>query len=298
MTTRISAASPATLVDFEWWRMADGRWIGPKDKRLLAGRPVEAEYQPLKTEPALFRRFASLQDSEDAFATFAANYGDLDNGGVVVIGDHVATSDEMAGNDPFLIYSEARSFQIWRGHRRMLAFAVELWDAIHEGRASELIGSDLLVKPYDSLVEPGRPAPKFMIWTRTVPARCDLGQPVHRGFEKEYEPATPLNRAGSPEAIARVALADLVSEMCESVHVVMRVTSAQPGNLRLTFEVRSLIAAMWLQFALAVDGQRDYRPCPVCGDWWDATDARSDRKTCSDRCRKRLHRQTLSGGQS
>jgi hypothetical protein len=178
----------------------------------------------------------------------------------------------------------------------MLAFAVRLWDAINEGRAAELIGTDLLVKPYDSLVEPGKPAPKYMVWTRTATARHELGLTTPGRLGEEFEPATPLMKASLPEAAARAALANLVSEMCAAVRVVIRVTSAQPGGLRLTFEVRSLIAAMWLQFALAVDGQREYRPCPVCGDWWDATEARSDRKTCSDRCRKRMHRQAFSGG--
>lgn len=296
VTSRISSVSPAALVDFQWWRMAEGRWIGPKNQRLLAGHPADDGYQPLKSEPALFRKFTDQRDTEGAFAEFAARYGDLDGGGAVVVGDHIATAEEMASNDPFLVYSEGRSLQIWRGHRQMLAFAVRLWDAINEGRADELIGTDLLVKPYDSLVEPGKPAPKYMVWTRTASAQHDLGLTTPKTFDEQFEPATPLMKASLPEMAARAALANLVSEMCANVRVVMRVTSAQPDGLRLTFEVRSLIAAMWLQFALAVDGQREYRPCPVCGDWWDATEARSDRKTCSDRCRKRMHRQTVSGG--
>jgi hypothetical protein len=296
VTARISSASPAALVDFQWWRMADGRWIGPRSQRLLAGHPADDGYQPLKREPALFRKFADVRDTEDAFAEFAMRYGDLESGGVVVVDDHLATGKEMATDDPFLVYSEGRSFEMWRGHRRMLAFALRLWDAINEGRADELIGAELLVKPYDSLVEPGKPVPKYMVWTRTASAQRDLGLTASQTPNAEFEPAVPLMRASLPEAAARAALAYLVSEMCASARVVMRVTSAQPDGLRLTFEVRSLIAAMWLQFALAVDGQREYRPCPVCGDWWDATEARSDRKTCSDRCRKRMHRQTASGG--
>jgi len=41
-----------------------------------------------------------------------------------------------------------------------------------------------------------------------------------------------------------------------------------------------------LQLALAVDGNRVYSSCPVCGAWWDATDAHSQKKTCSERCRQ------------
>src|SRR5450759_4980745 len=95
VTARISSASPAALVDFQWWHMADGRWIGLENQRLLAGHPADEGYQPLKAEPALFRRFASQRDTEEAFAEFAAKYGDLDDGGIVVVDDHAATSEEM-----------------------------------------------------------------------------------------------------------------------------------------------------------------------------------------------------------
>lgn len=68
-----------------------------------------------------------------------------------------------------------------------------------------------------------------------------------------------------------------VNHRCESVNVAMEVSGAPPAGLRLTFEVSSLIGAMWLQFALAGDGNRAYRSCPECGEWWDATEARRRR---------------------
>lgn len=66
--------------------------------------------------------------------------------------------------------------------------------------------------------------------------------------------------------------------------------SPRGTGLRITFEAEDLRAAMWLQLALAVDGDRRYDSCKNCGKWWDATDAHPKKKTCSDACRKALSR--------
>ena len=71
-----------------------------------------------------------------------------------------------------------------------------------------------------------------------------------------------LRHEGQLEAIVQSALTTLITEICGSVDVAMEVSGAQPGGMRLTFEVSSLVGAMWLQFALAVDGNRRYRSCP------------------------------------
>lgn len=95
------------------------------------------------------------------------------------------------------------------------------------------------------------------------------------------------SKSSSPETTVQAALATLITEMCGSVDVAMEISGAQLGALRPTLEVSSLIGAMWLQFALAVDGNRKYRSCPECGEWWDATDTRLDRQTWNSQCEGR-----------
>ena len=64
------------------------------------------------------------------------------------------------------------------------------------------------------------------------------------------------------------------------------------GKLRLFIRPQSLIAGMWLQLALAIEGDRQYRSCEGCGRWFEVGGGqkRSDAETCGPSCRKRRER--------
>jgi hypothetical protein len=59
------------------------------------------------------------------------------------------------------------------------------------------------------------------------------------------------------------------------------------GALTLFIVPSSLIAAIWLQFACAIDDNRKYRSCKNCKKWFGLGGAgrRADAETCSDSCR-------------
>ena len=50
----------------------------------------------------------------------------------------------------------------------------------------------------------------------------------------------------------------------------------------------SLLTAMWIMFMWELVGETKPRACAICGNWFNPQ--RSTRKTCGDRCRKRLSR--------
>ena len=299
MTFRTNRGSPASLVIFEWSRMNDPHWVGEDSLRVLCGFNASEAYRPLKSEPALFRTFASLSDREETFATFASGYGDLYDPDYLVRDGRVLSPDDgLEGGQGF--DGLGNKLAVWRAHRRLLAFALRLWDALSEGCARDVIGTDLVLTPAPRDNGDSARQSTMRIQGRIGKMLVDLGAhpsaiPTRGG---EYGWLGYASKASSPEAIVQSALATLITEMCGSVDVAMEVSGAQPGGLRLTFEVSSLIGAMWLQFALAVDGNRRYRSCPECGEWWDATETRSDRQTCSDRCRKRRHRAEVSSRQT
>jgi hypothetical protein len=68
--------------------------------------------------------------------------------------------------------------------------------------------------------------------------------------------------------------------------------SLQFARTSLQFIPTSLIGALWLQFARAVDGSKSYKECEACGKWFDVSKygSRADKKTCNGTCRKRLKR--------
>jgi hypothetical protein len=65
-------------------------------------------------------------------------------------------------------------------------------------------------------------------------------------------------------------------------------------------EPANLAGALWLQFALAVDGNRDYRVCKQCREWFEiggnqkrsvgADHRRADARFCSDACKQKAYR--------
>jgi hypothetical protein len=65
--------------------------------------------------------------------------------------------------------------------------------------------------------------------------------------------------------------------------------------LQLEFEPSNLLSAMWLQFALAITGNKTHRQCFACQTWFELSPevTRSDRLFCSNACRTRAYRQRM-----
>ncbi len=292
MTASKPGASPADLVDFTWrqlpsptWQTvhedateetnADGDVISStiaSDRRVMIGKEGAA-YEPLRDEPALFKTFADLQSTEDAFAAFACQYGRLQR-------PHMFMSflDQVIaqyGTDGIEGY--AGSFDEWSASLGHVSRAVRLWEGLRAGRSKELllahyemrkVGDSLLVYDKGSLALPPGVSPELEL----------LGR----------EPVLVAAAIATEREIAQALLRRQVARMlvAQDVSLSFAVTDRAYGaGLRLTFGVYTLEAAMWLQLALAIDGNREYQICDVCGKWWDATDARSHKKVCSDKCR-------------
>ncbi len=66
----------------------------------------------------------------------------------------------------------------------------------------------------------------------------------------------------------------------------------EEGRLRLHLRPASLLGALWLQLARAIDGNADYRRCRVCAAWFELHPdrARTNRAYCSDACRFKAYR--------
>jgi hypothetical protein len=62
-------------------------------------------------------------------------------------------------------------------------------------------------------------------------------------------------------------------------------------DLRIQLTPTSLIAAIWLQFATAIDGDKNYRRCEACKKWFEVSvEARGDAKFCKQACRFKAYR--------
>jgi len=72
-------------------------------------------------------------------------------------------------------------------------------------------------------------------------------------------------------------------------HVQGRLTFNQTGQPRLALEPLTLVAAMWLQLALAITGEKRFVACKFCRRMFEISTAqtgfRSHREFCSDSCK-------------
>ena len=71
------------------------------------------------------------------------------------------------------------------------------------------------------------------------------------------------------------------------------------GDSLLFITPTSLVSALWFQFAAAVDGNRNYRICDQCRNWFQIGDGgkrRADALRCSNVCKQRAYRDALKKG--
>lgn len=272
MATESRDLSLAELIDFRWHRLsapsvvdrAAGRWPG---QDVVVGEPSE-QYSPLRDEPALFRKFALLEESEDALLGFAAQYGYLGfmQGGVSSYGEYLSG---------------------WRRERLAMAGAVRLFDALKSGTAPSVIGSDVLTRAVVGMTGVYLPD-DLSVWLGHINVETLIPGVEGTMIPPENDPVAVVPRDSSERLVVQTALAFLVRYSMTHYSVTPSITSdgkVYGAGLRLTFEPKTLIGALWLQLAFAIDGNREYAKCTECATWWDKTGARRDKETCSDTCR-------------
>jgi hypothetical protein len=71
-----------------------------------------------------------------------------------------------------------------------------------------------------------------------------------------------------------------------------RLESVQRGGLELAVVPLTLRGVLWLQFAQAVSGNKEFRTCRTCREWFKVSpeSARTNRQFCSEACRSRAYR--------
>lgn len=302
-------------IDFEWWRPNSAEWadrtaiwerlprwgvtayddwcietrhgtitLKPETTWLIAEAAIA--YQPLLEYPALFREFAALPVDRHAYRAFAEQYGPLERRGFAELPE--SPSD-------------------WVLEHLLLRFAVRLYEALASGQTDDL--DALGVRIVDP--QPGTPtAPPQDCYSaaHTFANDDDVADLLAQTSHSDRELAHAVRRYSAQDRVAVAIVPDMdsrtiVQTMLSSLlrmrlddHVAK--ISIRPGSsslgigLESSVKIESLIGALWLQLTFAALGNRTYRSCPVCGKWWDATDARSHKAVCSDNCRaKRSYRE-------
>lgn len=224
-------------------------------------------YNPLSS-PTLFGVFADLPATQEEMLTFANRYGLL------------------------RAYFAPESFSDWEKEIRLLRQAVWLWERWRDN--DKLALSDCIRWRSGQLTFSGiygsegreRDYTPLVVKDMKAQVRAEIdGGPTPLYFSEEFKPGDVIGPAKS--FVSRLISQRLGAEV-----------SAAFGPDGVSFNLKTPVGAMWVQFAEAVSGKAEYIRCaiPSCRSWVQVKEkAKGKGKMyCSERCKKRAQRQRRS----
>jgi hypothetical protein len=248
---------------------------GPRPRQGLKlgfGQDLLKWYEPFQTETALFRTFAATEPTEEGILAFANRYGRLSGSTYVCC--------EPADPD----WPEPRLWgepiSQWRRHIARMKQAVEFWDLARQGDTAGLS--------------------RYIWWEKSPDGANHCFCWEGEGEEKHRIEIGLLNFLSRLEQVQPGGLIIptyfLLNEIInpELTNAVAPQLSYAPhqGREELSLCPQSLLGALWLQFAQAIAGNRDYRACRECGKWFEVSleGARKSRLFCTDACKSKSYR--------
>lgn len=234
----------------------------------------------------LFRVFAEVKLCREAILEFANQYGAL---GITRPGTlHL----------PWPPWSEfeGETLYDWAWHIEKMRQAIEVWDLL---QARDQKGLSRLFR-WGHRVRPGGVPNSGPFWwfyrshSETAPPNVEPPAiPAWPGEGTDEMLAIPgLAEEGDLLTPARIFLAKWVTQSLQGAASPAMQYDQENQRLNLQFVPATLLAALWLQLARAIDTDKTYRRCKACPRWFEvsAGNSRTDRLFCSDRCKSRDYR--------
>ncbi|MGA2159155.1 MAG: hypothetical protein ABSG90_08040 [Dehalococcoidia bacterium] len=213
-------------------------------------------YAPLRKNPALHRVFCSITD-DSGMLKFASNYGLL---GFTRF--HEVHRRDGSLRERMLVESARR----WRFELSEMKRLMYLWDILKNRRYSLLAA--LMTSEEDGI---------YIILNK----RRDLVAAADSDLGRRW-----VLYGEQPREAALMYLTNCINDKMRG-SIYPRALPAYDKRVYLFPD--NLLTAMWLMFLWEVIGEVRPYLCPGCKSWFDRR--RSTRKTCSDRCRKRVSRE-------
>jgi hypothetical protein len=279
-----------------------------------------------RANAALFRHFAAVEPTPEGMARFTAEFGDPLSEGEVQVIDLESGPDftaKIAGTLPSgaaqlidiesgqqlgTFFEPTRSSpdpRDWSEDILAMRRCIQLWDLISAGdtdRLGEHIQwgdfEDGRVVGYDSHPE---------LLSSLEPPPPDMRTHAVIATEVTHPDLMRQLVTGDPVEPARIYIGQVVNKhITDWVLVRMLPTFPQrSGDSRGSASVRNalymipknFLAGLWLQFAEAVAGNKQYERCRECLGWFEVVGgerkARKDKVYCSPRCKVGAHRKRM-----
>ena len=269
---------------YEW---QDYRAVGAQlsgedsdETRFLVPKPMTPprhwRYNPLISNPTLYREFAALEPTEEAFAYFASSYGDL-GVGVFVVPDG-GTGDNLMRYDPFNRWMTAHS---------AMSPVVDVLNAIQDHNAAAL-RKWFTIGHFGAMYERKDERRHEQSWV-SIPNQ-----------HQEYLWRWAMEARSDDEALIRIAqgwaqdkindaMGDNKKGTLTSVRILLE---HERGRMGLHVTPHSLVGALWLQCARVLTLNPTFKSCEHCGKWFEmsADTRRKQSKYCSNRCKVAAYR--------
>ena len=300
------------MIEF-YWRVPDSGYEWQKLKPYPRGKSVRVltevnhdckeSYRdyPLFQETGLFKTFAGLAIDESSINSFANQYGWL--------GSHEPLGPESDLN-----------FPVWKAFSSNVSPSeLRLWKKLpmHQPNSPLVSGETLpgwcreIVQLRHAIAleewsQRGQSSylTEFIRWCHGVPG---IGVQISRWIEYrgpgvgEKSPATltllDLDAEfadGDLIEPAQEVVRRLINDKLEEHGVLPQLLwdrRSRDHNRRIKVVPKNLIAAIWVQFALAIEGNRQYRQCDQCCKWYEiSAEKREGARFCTDACRFKAYR--------
>jgi hypothetical protein len=261
--------------------------IEAEETRFLVPKPMERprhwRYNPLRKCPTMYKEFASLEPTEDAYARFASEYGDLGIGVFIDASTSAAVEATFSGavHDPFCR---------WRSAHAHIRAVTDVLNAIQAEDTT-------ILKQWFTVTKDGAK------YHRADPVTWEsFGWVTIAGELRDYVWKWAAKADSDAEALLRVARAWAQEQINEAIG-----GNKQPGtncSARVVFDherehmtirivPETLIGAMWFQCARVLTLDPAFRECKHCGKWFELSpDTRRKQAIyCSDRCKVAAYRE-------
>lgn len=237
------------------------------------------QYSPFsgtESKESLYRTLASVPPTPEGILDFVRRYGRLGEG------------VERYARLPDGSLRMVEPLREWCQAVVRLGEAVRLWDLAQQGNRSEL---SKVIRWEGRGAVHYRPAPeirKFFFESETYPEEKLTIASLDR-----YTEYLASFAPGEVEAPAKCIVLRVVNGYLGRTAQPALLWDLKSRKVLQRYYPRSLLGAVYLQFAAAILSGRQSQVCPVCGRYFEVTalSSRNDRQTCSNRCRVRAYRE-------
>ena|ERR1700683_2469930 len=288
---------------FNWYRcLAGHEWIDSRsvafygsgdevlaqETRFLVerreGNPLYRQFHPIVDSPTLYREFAHLDDTEEAYLAFANRYGWLGIQSMLVREQGTYASFRQTSGEPFHQWRIARIkmrrvTDVLDAIQARDSAAIQRWFTFLPGRVLYHRKDDGLGEQMSVVSAPENDIRKHIWdWASAAP---DGERPFR--FAAGYAQQEINDAMSNSDGDAAATFARVVLDGDRDVMSLRMV----PGNL---------LAAMWLQCARVLTLNPTFKDCEYCGKWFELSpDARRKQsKYCSGRCKVAAYRKRNS----